>query len=482
MGRFAVILSKKGQDVSPKIVRMLRAGSPRVSDAEGVALGGDTIIKGKVDASDIPETSAALAYSLNKIEASDPPQPVSQYGYSFVIEGRLWRDADLHSTLSAADTLGKNPGEGLKRLIKECEGSFSLAALVDGAILGGRDPVGTVPLYYGEDEDIAAMASTMNMLWAVGLDVSSLKPGSILRMSERGTTSEQVRELVQPPLRDITMDEAVTELDERINDAVSTRVRGQSSVSLGFSGGIDSSVLAYYMDKAGVDVDLVCVGLEGSREFELAETAADSLGIPLRSESFTAEEVENDIDTVLWSIEEPDPMKVSVALPLRWAALSAVENGSRVFFSGNGSDELFGGYHRHAQEYGEHRDAVVSSILEDVRESYRVNYERDHKICMDAGLELRLPFSDLSLIEWGLAIPPHLKLSGGPGSPRKLVLRNLARRLGLPKEVSMRPKKAIQYSTGVSAALRKLAKKEGKPLREYLSDRFQKLKTESPWG
>jgi asparagine synthase (glutamine-hydrolysing) len=482
MGRIAAILSKGGKDVSESIVRMLRAGNSQTPDAEGIATGEDAIIKSRVEASDLPATPAALGYVLNKIEPEDPPQPVSQHDYTFIFEGRLWRDTDRLPTLSTADTLGKNPEEGLKRLIKEGKGSFSLAALIDGAILGGRDPVGTVPLYFGGDEDIAAMASCMKMLWAVGLDASIFKPGSILRMSERGTTSEQVRELVQPPLRDITMDEAASELDERIKGAVSSRVRGLSRVSLGFSGGIDSSVLAYYMDKAGVDVDLVCVGLEGSREFELAEIAADSMDIPLRLEAFTAEDVENDIDTVLCSIEEPDQMKASVAIPLHWAARSATENGIDVFFSGNGSDELFGGYHRHAQEFEEHGDAVVSLILIDVRESYRVNYERDHKVCMDAGLELRLPFSNLPLVEWGLAIPPRLKLSGGPGSPRKLVLRSLARRLGLTEEISMRPKKAIQYSTGVNAALRKIAKREGKSLQDYLSDRFKKLKAENLWG
>jgi asparagine synthase (glutamine-hydrolysing) len=482
MGRFAAILSKRGQDVSPRIVRMIRAGIPQIPDAEGIAIGEDTIIKRRIEESDLPATPAALGYTLNKVEPEDPPQPVSQHGYTFIFEGRIWRDTNQSSTRSAADTLGKNPEEGLIRLIKEGSGSFSLTVLFQRAILGGRDPVGTVPLYFGEDDDFAAMASCKKMLWAVGLNVSSLKPGSFLRMSEAGTSSEQVRKIVQSSLRDIIMDEAVSELDEHIKGAVSSRIRGLSRVSLGFSGGIDSSVLAYYLDNAGVDVDLVCVGLEGSREFKLAERAADSLDIPLRLEAFTAEDVENDIDTVLWSIEEPDPMKASIALPLHWAARSAFENGSQVFFSGNGSDEIFGGYHRHAQEYEEHGDAVVSSILKDVRESYRVNYERDHKVCMDAGLELRLPFSDLLLVQWGLAIPPHLKLSGSLGSPRKLVLRSLARSLGLPDEISMRPKKAIQYSTGVNDALRKIAKREGEPLRDYLSDRFQKLKTKNPWG
>jgi asparagine synthase (glutamine-hydrolysing) len=98
---------------------------------------------------------------------------------------------------------------------------------------------------------------------------------------------------------------------------------------------------------------------------------------------------------------------------------------------------------------------------------------------MDAGLELRLPFSDLALVEWGLSIPPNLKLTKSPGSPRKIVLRSLARRLRLPEEISKRPKKAIQYSTGVNSALRRLAKSEGKTLQDYLSERFRKLSDEN---
>lgn len=479
MGRFAAILGRRGQDVSGSILRMLRAGTPPAPDAEGVAIGGDAIIKGRIELLDLPETSMALGYSLNKVQAKDPPQPLTQHGYSFTIEGRLCSETDQSTVVSAGDALDKDPGEGLSRLVMDGKGTFAIATQYDRIILGGRDPVGTIPLYYGENEDISAMASSMKMLWAIEIEAQSLRPGSILRMSEGGTSTELVKALTQPPLKEITLNEATSELDKLMTEAVASRTLGLSEASLGFSGGIDSSVLAHYLDKAGVDLDLICVGLEDSREFETAETAAEALDLPLRLEAFTAEDVENDLDSVLWSIEEPDPMKASVALPLHWAVRSAAEYGSRVFFSGNGSDELFGGYHRHAQEYAEHGEAVVASIFRDVSESYRVNYERDHKVCMDAGLELRLPFSDLALIEWGLSIPPNLKLSGGQGSPRKLVLRNLARSLGLPEEIAGRPKKAIQYSTGVNGALRRLAKSEGKTLQNYLSERFQKLRDEN---
>jgi len=479
MGRFAAILSKRGQDVSGSIVRMLRAGTPQTPDTMGIAIGGDAIIKGRIEPSDLPETSIALGYALNKVQPEDPPQPLAQHGYSFTIEGRLWSETDQPTVVSAGDALGKDLGKGLRQLVMEEKGPFAITAQHNRTILGGRDPVGTIPLYYGENEDIAAMASSKKMLWAIRLEAQSLRPGSMLKISEGETSPKLVKALAQPPLKEITLNEATSELDKLMTDAVASRTRGLSETSLGFSGGIDSGILAHYLDKAGVDLDLICVGLEDSREFDAAEIAAEALDLPLRLEAFTVEDVEKDLDAVLWSIEEPDPMKASVAIPLHWAVRSASEYGSRVFFSGNGSDELFGGYHRHAREYEEHGEAVVASIFRDVSESYRVNYERDHKVCMDAGLELRLPFSDLALIEWGLSIPPDLKLSGGPGSPRKIVLRSLARRLGLPEGIAGRPKKAIQYSTGVNGALRKLAKSEGKPLQVYLSERFQKLRDEN---
>jgi asparagine synthase (glutamine-hydrolysing) len=479
MGRFAAILSKRGQNVSGNIVQMLRAGINQAPDVQGVSIGGVAIIKGRIKLSDLPETPIALGHSLTKIHPEDPPQPLTQYGYSFSIEGRNLRGTGQSTASSTGDALGKDPVEGLTRLVTGGKGTFAIIALYNQTLLGARDPVGTIPLYYGENESIAAMASSMKMLWSIEVEAHSLEPGSMLRITEKGSAIAPVYVLTQPPLRGITLSEATLELDKLMTDSVASRTWGLAKASLGFSGGIDSSILAYYLDKAGVELDLICVGLENSREFEIAETAAEALGLPLRLEAFTIEDAENDLDGVLWSIEDPNPMKASIAIPLHWAVRTAAEYGSKVFFSGNGSDELFGGYHRHAQEYSDHGEAVVTSIFRDVSESYRVNYERDHMVCMDAGLELRLPFSDQTLVQWGLSIPPNLKLSGGPRSPRKIILRSLARLLKLSEEIAGRPKKAIQYSTGVNRALKMLAKREAKTTRDYISERFQKLRDEN---
>ncbi|MEE8355387.1 MAG: hypothetical protein V3S09_06125, partial [Candidatus Bathyarchaeia archaeon] len=214
MGRFAAILSKRGQDVSGSIIRMLHAGTPQVSDAEGIAIGGDSIIKRGIQPSDLPETPVALGYALNKVQPEDPPQPLAQHGYSFAIEGRLWSETGQPTVVSAGDTLGKDPGEGLSSLLLEGKGPFAITILSNRTILGGRDPVGTIPLYYGENEDLMAMASSKKMLWTIGLESRSLRPGSIVKISERGTSLELVRALAQPSLKEITLNEATLELDK----------------------------------------------------------------------------------------------------------------------------------------------------------------------------------------------------------------------------------------------------------------------------
>ncbi|RLI17591.1 hypothetical protein DRO49_03450, partial [Candidatus Bathyarchaeota archaeon] len=114
-------------------------------------------------------------------------------------------------------------------------------------------------------------------------------------------------------------------------------------------------------------------------------------------------------------------------------------------------------------------------LFRDVAESYEVNYARDYKVCMDQGVEVRAPYTDLEVIELGLSTPIGLKLSRDGG--RKLILRRLAEKLGLPERIAWRRKRAIQYSTGVSTALRRISKKHGKrSLRELLEERLSLLR------
>ncbi|UCH57849.1 MAG: hypothetical protein JSV18_02805 [Candidatus Bathyarchaeota archaeon] len=482
MGHIAAVLSKDEREVFPALSRILQGSDPRDGESYGVASDRGVIIGETLEAIDAPRSKALLGHILTKTIPLDQPQLLYQYNYTFTFLGRLWYKLNQPNVQVVADGLGRDPEKGLRQLIEDDDGSFASIILSGDSILFGRDPMGTVPLYYGESQEILAVASCKKMLWSIGLEEKRTTPGHIYKATRKGISSVPIRIIAKITSREISMGEAVGELDRILSRAVETRCHGLSGVSLGFSGGIDSSLIAYYINKAGVEVDLICVGMEGSREFSAAEKAAESLDLPLRLESFTMRDVEEAIDEVLWSIEDPTPLKVAVALPLHWTSKLAAESGIRVIFSGNGSDEIFGGYHRYFREYVERGESVRDTMYRDVLASHEINFERDYKISLAGGLELRLPFADLRLVEWGLALPVELKLPRDLESQRKLILRSLAKKLGFPDEISSRRKRAVQYSTGVNAALKKCAKKKGKTLDEYLSDKFAQLKNEMLGG
>jgi asparagine synthase (glutamine-hydrolysing) len=475
MGHLAALLSRTGEDVFPVLKRMLEAATSRTGDSYGFASEDGTFVSHSLRDCEL-ESTAVIGYRLEKVTQYDMPKPVVQSGAPMILEGRLWNTSNRPDTEEASERLGSDLPRGIAKLIRDTQASFVVLALDGRTLLCGRDPMGTIPAYMGVNPELIGLASNRKMLWSAGLDAESLPPGHMAVMGSSGVELRRIRTLQKPPPRRLSMEEAVERLDQLITRAVERRTRGVHRASLGFSGGIDSTITAHYLSKAGVDLDPICVGLEGSEDFNAAETAANALDLPIRLESKTKSDVEDSLDNVLWAVEEPNPMMVSIALPLNWAAKSASEYGNTVFFSGNGSDELFAGYQKHVRKYGISEEAVMDEVFKDVTQSYKVNFERDHKVCSENGLELRLPLADEDLVQYGLSIPVELKLSLGERPQRKLVLRELARRLGLPDELSSRKKKAIQYSTGVDKALKRLARAKGMSLQTYLSDRLQALR------
>lgn len=473
MGQIAAVISRRNTNVSDVVRRMLENASPCPGDAHGLASEKGARITAKIP--EIPGTPSMLGHKHVKVHPEDPAQPLGQHGYTATYEGRIWHSSDPSDANAIMGTLGPEPRRGAEALLEEnC--SLALAVLDQESLLCVRDTMGLVPLYIGENEALIAVASNRKMLWTAGLDTQAIQPGHITSISGEGIKSEPVRTLSQLPPTSPSMDDTVKTLDELLTRAVEARCRGAFKVAIGFSGGIDSSLLAHYADKAGTRVDLICVGMEGTRGFEAAERAVDALDLPLRLEAFTADDIEEDLNTVLWSVEEADSMKIGVGLATYWAARRAAETGHRIFISGNCADEVFGGYQKYVREYVSKGDSVRETMYRDVASSHEVNFERDYKICSDLGLELRLPFADIDVVRYGLSLPTELKLSKTPASPRKLILRALARERGFPEELADRPKKAVQYSTGVNRALQKLAKAEGKKLRVFLAERFAHVK------
>jgi asparagine synthase (glutamine-hydrolysing) len=270
------------------------------------------------------------------------------------------------------------------------------------------------------------------------------------------------------------MKTAAEKLQLLIERAVEKRLVGLNNAALAFSGGLDSSIIAYLSKKSPANVQLLHVSLKDQDETEHAKTVAEELGLPLHVHTYTEDDVRETFPLVLHIIEEADPVKASIGIPIYWAAEQAAKTKLKVMLAGQGSDELFAGYKRYVDDYmKEGAEKSQEAICRDILTLHENNFERDSKICKFHGIEMRLPFATYEIADFASKLPVELKIQPSTDTLRKLVLRQVAHNLGLSKATVERPKKAVQYATGVNNALRRLAKRRHQTLEEYTKNTFQ---------
>ena len=474
MGFIAGLISKNGTDVSHKLLHMINSSSSIEADFYGFASHNQVEIHYRPPDFLSIISEKMLAYKGLITNPDTSTQPIIQKSGAMVYEGQLFNRKHPQQ-LIIAEKIRKAPKEGLNKILKLESGAYSILVSTEEGLLSVRDPVGTIPLYYAVSPSIAGIASNKKMLWSIGLEPIHLPPGSLMSLSKNYVKIEKVKEIIKPRTRPEPIDSEVLKLDRILQSSINDMITGTSFTFLGFSGGIDSALIAYYLKKLEVDFSLITVAIKGSTEVKIAERVAKLLGLRAKVTLFNPADVEKIIDKALLTIEDYNPMKISVAIPLLWAAEIAGKMGKGTFFSGNGSDELFGGYQKFVKGYLVKGDRVKDDIYQAVINSYSVNYERDRKIFMDNGLDLKLPFAHIDLIRYALALPVEMKLPKNLRGQRKIILRKLAARKGLPLEVVNRPKKAIQYSTGVNRVLRKISRGAGMTTEKFLQKRFGSL-------
>ena len=327
-------------------------------------------------------------------------------------------------------------------------------------------------------KDIAALATNRKALWKLGIENPiSFPPGNMAFVNREGFQFKPVKTLTFAEPTPITLDEAAKKLQALLEESIKRRTHDVKEVAVAFSGGLDSSLVAYLASKLGVKVNLLHVSMENQPETEEAIEASDQLNLPLQVHLFKDSDVEKTLPKVVALIEEADPIKASVGLPFYWAAEKAAEAGFRVMLAGQGADELFGGYQRYVNEYcKDGSEKVRKTMFNDVVKIHESNLERDLKITGFHDVELRLPFASFELAEFALSLPLECKMEQKPDTLRKLVLRKVALNVGMPSSVVDKPKKAVQYSTGINDAIKRIAKKQGKTVNEYITELFQESK------
>jgi asparagine synthase (glutamine-hydrolysing) len=232
--------------------------------------------------------------------------------------------------------------------------------------------------------------------------------------------------------------------------AVLEIVRPQLSVALLFSGGLDSSLLAR-MVPSDRELELVTIGRTGSHDLESARQAAPFFPFRWRSIPFDDLALEN--SWVAWGstlVREPEPRRsVLVSLGLAFEQLAG-----RAVVLGQGADELFGGY---AHFEGLTPTESLAQSDRDLRRLLDADWADTMALAARWKVVLHAPYLDRGVLEEIRELPPKVRF---PTGVRKGALRAIARAEGLPSDLADRPKKAMQYGTGVSRFVRERARAE----------------------
>jgi asparagine synthase (glutamine-hydrolysing) len=335
--------------------------------------------------------------------------------------------------------------------------AFCLYNETDNSYLIARDHMGIIPLYTGyDDEGNFYVASEMKALMPICKTVSEFPPGHIFD-SRVGELQQYYKRNWQKysAIKDNTTSK--TKIREALEESVKSHLMTDVPYGVLLSGGLDSSLISAITQKFAArrieDNDLAeawwpkvhsfACGLEGSPDLIAAKTVAESIGTIHHSVVFTEQEGIDALQEVIYHLETYDVTTIRASTPMYLMARKIKAMGIKMVLSGEGADELFGGYlyfHKapNAQEFHEELNRKLDRL-------HKFDCLRANKSMSAWGIEARVPFLDKNFMDVAMRINPEDKMCGN-GKMEKAILRESFEGY-LPKEILWRQKE--QFSDGV---------------------------------
>ena len=345
--------------------------------------------------------------------------------------------------------------------IDELEGMFAFILYDEeqDTYLIARDHIGIIPLYTGYDEHgNFYVSSEMKALAGVCKTISEFPPGHYLWSKEGKITKYYKRDWMEyDNVKDNTSD--LEELKVAFEKAVKSHMMSDVPYAVLLSGGLDSSlvsaVAAQYVAKRVEDEDKTdawwprlhsfAVGLEGAPDLKAAKKVADMIGTVHHEIHFTIQEGLDAIRDVIYHLETYDTTTIRAATPMYLMTRKIKAMGIKMVLSGEGSDEIFGGYlyfHKapNAKEFHEETVRKLDRL-------HMFDCARANKATSAWGVEARVPFLDKNFIDVAMRLNPQDKMCLD-GKMEKWILRKaFDNGETLPAEVLWRQKE--QFGDGV---------------------------------
>lgn len=407
---------------------------------------------------------------LSIVDPGNGAQPLynPERTHVLAVNGEIYNHKELEKTLtvdfqfqtgSDCEVILAKYKEKGPAFLDEINGIFAfiLYDAVEDAYLIGRDHMGIIPMYMGYDErGNFYVASEMKALTPVCKSVQEFPPGHYLWSKDGELTRYYERDWMDyDNVKDNVTDKLA--LRDALEDAVKRQLMCDVPYGVLLSGGLDSSIISavtkqYAARRVEDDgkseawwpqLHSFAVGLNGSPDLAAAQKVADHLGTIHHEITFTVQEGLDALRDVIYHLETYDVTTIRASTPMYLMARFIKAMGIKMVLSGEGSDELFGGYlyfHKapDAKEFHEETVRKLSQL-------HMYDCLRANKSMAAWGVEGRVPFLDKEFMDVAMRVNPKDKMCGN-GKIEKHLLREAFEHY-LPKEVAWRQKE--QFSDGV---------------------------------
>ena len=359
-----------------------------------------------------------------------------------------WRDTLADSNLTAAPPF-----------LNQLSGIFAFALYDEenDEFLIARDPIGVIPLYIGYDTDGKVMvASELKALEGQCDHYEPFLPGHYYWSREPGMKRYYTCDWME--YEHVKDNEASSEdIRQALRAAVKRQLMSDVPYGVLLSGGLDSSVISAIAERFSENriedddktrawwprLHSFAVGLKGAPDLAKARLVADHIGTVHHEINYTIQEGLDAIRDVIYFIETYDVTTVRASTPMYLLARVIKSMGIKMVLSGEGADEIFGGYlyfHKAPSAKDFHEETVRKLSKLHMYDCLRAN-----KSLSAWGVEGRVPFLDREFLDVAMRTNPKAKMCPGQTIEKKIVREAFSDML--PQEIVWRQKE--QFSDGV---------------------------------
>lgn len=449
-------LKKSAQELRPQLLEMSKRIRHRGPDWSGIYCGDKAILAHERLAIVDPQSGQQPLYS------KDGKLVLAVNGEIYNHQSIRDRQTGSYEFLTKSDCeviLSLYREKGIN-FIEDLNGIFAFALydIEKDVYLIARDHEGIIPLYMGWDKNgTFYVASEMKALEGYCETIKSFPPGQYFYSKDGELKTWYKRDWMEyDAVKDNTS--SIEELRNALENAVKRQLMTDVPYGVLLSGGLDSSIVSAVAkkfasqrvesgDKLGAwwpQLHSFAVGLKGAPDLLAAKKVADHIGTVHHEINFTVQEGLDAVRDVIYHIETYDVTTVRASTPMYLLARVIKSMGIKMVLSGEGADEIFGGYlyfHKAPNAEELHKETVRKLSKLHMYDCLRAN-----KSLSAWGVEGRVPFLDKEFMDVAMRLNPKDKLSGTVGKIEKWILRKAFEDY-LPEEVAWRQKE--QFSDGV---------------------------------